>query len=82
MASDPAPVMGTIDDADALLPRSVLSGKLPYHVKRSSRRSVRRCGKTQVLGDYNRQSDAPDCGPLNVETDKVRKAKKRLKAKD
>ena len=42
--SDPAPVIGTIDQADALLSR--FAGKLPYKVKRS-RRPAGRCLMTQ-----------------------------------
>ena len=59
--SDPAPVMGTIDDADALLSR--FSGKLPYHVKRSSPAGRAMGQDAAVLVDYNDGNLTPDCGP-------------------
>jgi hypothetical protein len=59
--SDPAPVMGTVDDADALL--SQFSGKLPYHVKRSSTTGMAMRQDVEVLVDYNHGKLTPDCGP-------------------
>jgi len=61
--SDPAPVMATIDDADALL--SQFSGKLPYHVKRSSPAGRAMQEDAEVLDDYNHGNLTPDCGPRN-----------------
>jgi hypothetical protein len=59
--SDPAPVMGTIDDADALLSR--FSGKLPYHVKRSSPAGRAMSQDAAVLVDYNDGNLTPECSP-------------------
>lgn len=59
--SDPAPVLDTIDDADALL--SQFSGKLPYHVERSSPVGKAMRQDAEVLVDYNHGNLTPDCGP-------------------
>ena len=59
--SDPMPVMGTIDDADASL--SQYSGKLPYHVKRSSPAGKAMQQDAAVLDSYNHGNLTPDCGP-------------------
>jgi hypothetical protein len=53
--------MGTIDDADALLSR--FSGKLPYHVKRSSSAGRAMSQDTAVLVDYNDGNLTPECSP-------------------
>ena len=59
--SDPAPVISTIDDADALLSR--FPGKLPYSVKRSTPAGRAMFNDATVLNDYNHGNLTPDCGP-------------------
>lgn len=59
--SDPAPVSGTIDDADALL--SSFPGKLPYGVERSSQSGREMFKDAAVLNDYNHGDLTSGCGP-------------------
>src|SRR5262249_1178032 len=57
--SDPAPVINTIDDADALLSR--FPGKLPYRVRRSTPVGRAVFSDATVLRDYNHGVLTPDC---------------------
>ena len=59
--SEPAPVRGTISDADALSSR--FPGKLPYKVKRSSPLGQAIADDGTVLTDYNLGNLTPDCTP-------------------
>ena len=57
--SNPAPVSGTITDADALL--SGFVGKLPYGVKPSSSVGHSMTADAGVLDSYNNRALTPDC---------------------
>jgi len=59
--SEPVPVRGTINDADALSSR--FPGKLPCKVKRSSPLGQAIANDATVLTDYNLGNLTPDCTP-------------------
>ena len=59
--SEPVPVRGTINDADALSSR--FPGKLPCKVKRSSPLGQAIADDGTVLTDYNLGNLTPDCTP-------------------
>jgi hypothetical protein len=59
--SDPAPVTGTLEDADTLL--GGYAGKLPYGVELSSPAGRAMSGDASVLKDYNHGNLTPGCGP-------------------
>jgi len=61
VGSDPAPVSGTISEADGVL--GGMTGKLPYKVKPNSTTGAAMVNDATALNNYNNGQLTPDCTP-------------------